>query len=216
MTSDASLDGYPEYQQQAAKAFQTLTIVSSLAHGQSAPAEFAQHLRRRGHLLPGLEERRRVPQDHDRGAEEPARRLTRRGGPELIRSRAHRPHPIRATRLERPMSVKRARGQAGRQSAGSAEQLPKSKTPSPVPRRRLVHGPEHPAHVRLRLRLHRLLRLISLLQLEAAHPAGPVDPRPVRRHLRRDVRRAALPGRHAQRGRLHACCSCCSPWSAAW
>jgi glucose/mannose transport system substrate-binding protein len=41
VTSDASLDGYPEYQQQAAKAFQTLTIVSSLAHGQSAPAEFA-------------------------------------------------------------------------------------------------------------------------------------------------------------------------------
>ena len=41
VTSDASLDGYPEYQQQAAKAFQTLTIVSSLAHGQAAPAEFA-------------------------------------------------------------------------------------------------------------------------------------------------------------------------------
>ncbi len=40
VTSDASLDGYPEYQQQAAKAFQTLTILSSLAHGQSAPAEF--------------------------------------------------------------------------------------------------------------------------------------------------------------------------------
>jgi glucose/mannose transport system substrate-binding protein len=41
VTSDASLDGYPEYQKQAAEAFQTLTIVSSLAHGQSAPAEFA-------------------------------------------------------------------------------------------------------------------------------------------------------------------------------
>jgi glucose/mannose transport system substrate-binding protein len=41
VTSDASLDGYPQYQQDAAKAFQTLTIVSSLAHGQSAPAEFA-------------------------------------------------------------------------------------------------------------------------------------------------------------------------------
>ena len=40
VTSDASLEGYPEYQQGAAKAFQTLTIVSSLAHGQSAPGEF--------------------------------------------------------------------------------------------------------------------------------------------------------------------------------
>lgn len=38
---DASLDGYPEYQQGAAKAFQTLPIVSSLAHAQAAPAEFA-------------------------------------------------------------------------------------------------------------------------------------------------------------------------------
>jgi len=41
VTSDASLDGYPQYQQDAAKAFQTLTIVSSLAHAQAAPAEFA-------------------------------------------------------------------------------------------------------------------------------------------------------------------------------
>jgi len=38
---DASLDGYPAYQQGAAKAFQTLPIVSSLAHAQAAPAEFA-------------------------------------------------------------------------------------------------------------------------------------------------------------------------------
>jgi glucose/mannose transport system substrate-binding protein len=41
VTSDASLDGYPTYQQDAAKAFQTLPIVSSLAHAQAAPAEFA-------------------------------------------------------------------------------------------------------------------------------------------------------------------------------
>ena len=38
---DASLDGYPDYQKGAAKAFQTLPIVSSLAHAQGAPAEFA-------------------------------------------------------------------------------------------------------------------------------------------------------------------------------
>jgi glucose/mannose transport system substrate-binding protein len=38
---DASLDGYPDYQKNAAEAFQTKTIVSSLAHAQSAPAEFA-------------------------------------------------------------------------------------------------------------------------------------------------------------------------------
>jgi len=37
----ASLDGYPDYQQGAAKDFQTLPIVSSLAHAQAAPAEFA-------------------------------------------------------------------------------------------------------------------------------------------------------------------------------
>jgi glucose/mannose transport system substrate-binding protein len=37
----ASLAGYPQYQQGAAEAFQTLPIVSSLAHGQAAPAEFA-------------------------------------------------------------------------------------------------------------------------------------------------------------------------------
>ena len=41
LNKDASLDGYPDYQKKAAQAFQTLTIVSSLAHGQSAPAEFA-------------------------------------------------------------------------------------------------------------------------------------------------------------------------------
>jgi glucose/mannose transport system substrate-binding protein len=38
---DASLDGYPAYQQAAAQAFQTLPIVSSLAHAQGAPAEFS-------------------------------------------------------------------------------------------------------------------------------------------------------------------------------
>ena len=41
VTSDASLDGYPDYQKKAAEAFQSKTIVSSLAHAQSAPAEFA-------------------------------------------------------------------------------------------------------------------------------------------------------------------------------
>jgi len=41
VVKDASLDGYPDYQQGAAKAFQTLPIVSSLAHAQAAPAEFA-------------------------------------------------------------------------------------------------------------------------------------------------------------------------------
>jgi glucose/mannose transport system substrate-binding protein len=41
VTNDASLDGYPDYQKGAAKAFQTLPIVSSLAHAQAAPAEFA-------------------------------------------------------------------------------------------------------------------------------------------------------------------------------
>ena len=38
---DASLDGYPAYQKAAARAFQTLPIVSSLAHAQGAPAEFS-------------------------------------------------------------------------------------------------------------------------------------------------------------------------------
>lgn len=38
---DVSLEGYPEYQKQAAEAFQSKTVVSSLAHAQSAPAEFA-------------------------------------------------------------------------------------------------------------------------------------------------------------------------------
>ena len=37
----ASLEGYPDYQKKAAEAFQTKTILSSLAHAQSAPAEFA-------------------------------------------------------------------------------------------------------------------------------------------------------------------------------
>jgi glucose/mannose transport system substrate-binding protein len=37
----ASLEGYPQYQKDAANAFQTLPIVSSLAHAQAAPAEFA-------------------------------------------------------------------------------------------------------------------------------------------------------------------------------
>src|SRR5215211_8176959 len=41
VVKDASLDGYPDYQKKAAEAFQTKTIVSSLAHAQSAPAEFA-------------------------------------------------------------------------------------------------------------------------------------------------------------------------------
>jgi glucose/mannose transport system substrate-binding protein len=41
VVKDASLDGYPDYQKNAAEAFQTKTIVSSLAHAQSAPAEFA-------------------------------------------------------------------------------------------------------------------------------------------------------------------------------
>jgi glucose/mannose transport system substrate-binding protein len=41
VTSGASLDGYPDYQKNAAKDFQTLPIVSSLAHAQGAPAEFA-------------------------------------------------------------------------------------------------------------------------------------------------------------------------------
>lgn len=40
VTTDASLDGYPDYQQKAAQDFRSATIVSSLAHGQSAPAEF--------------------------------------------------------------------------------------------------------------------------------------------------------------------------------
>jgi glucose/mannose transport system substrate-binding protein len=41
VVKDASLEGYPDYQKKAAEAFQTKTIVSSLAHAQSAPAEFA-------------------------------------------------------------------------------------------------------------------------------------------------------------------------------
>ncbi|MDN3360137.1 ABC transporter substrate-binding protein [Actinomadura sp. DC4] len=41
VSSQASLQGYPDYQKKAAKDFQTLPIVSSLAHAQGAPAEFA-------------------------------------------------------------------------------------------------------------------------------------------------------------------------------
>ena len=41
VTNDADTSNYPEYQKQAAEAFQTKTIVSSLAHAQAAPAEFA-------------------------------------------------------------------------------------------------------------------------------------------------------------------------------
>jgi glucose/mannose transport system substrate-binding protein len=41
VVKDVSLAGYPDYQQGAAKAFQSLPIVSSLAHAQAAPAEFA-------------------------------------------------------------------------------------------------------------------------------------------------------------------------------
>ncbi|GLY02387.1 ABC transporter substrate-binding protein [Actinoplanes sp. NBRC 101535] len=36
-----SLDGYPDYQKDSAAAFQKLPVVSSLAHAQGAPAEFA-------------------------------------------------------------------------------------------------------------------------------------------------------------------------------
>lgn len=36
-----SMDGYPDYQKNAAAAFQSLPVVSSLAHAQGAPAEFA-------------------------------------------------------------------------------------------------------------------------------------------------------------------------------
>ena len=39
--SGVSLDGYPDYQKDAAAAFQKLPVVSSLAHAQGAPAEFA-------------------------------------------------------------------------------------------------------------------------------------------------------------------------------
>ena len=41
VTNDADTSTFPAYQQQAAKDFQTKAIVSSLAHAQGAPAEFA-------------------------------------------------------------------------------------------------------------------------------------------------------------------------------
>lgn len=41
VTTDASLDGFPAYQKSAAEDFRGKMIVSSLAHAESAPAEFA-------------------------------------------------------------------------------------------------------------------------------------------------------------------------------
>lgn len=41
VVKDADTSSYPDYQKQAAEAFQTKTVVSSVAHAQGAPAEFA-------------------------------------------------------------------------------------------------------------------------------------------------------------------------------
>ena len=197
---DASLDGYPDYQKKAAEAFQTKTIVSSLAHAQSAPGGVRHHLQRRRHLLPGLEERRCVPQDHDRGAEEPARLIP---SPLIGQPACQGPHTARALAAPATLptnlwSQHHERHQRTTAPAGYNLKAPtpaiQSRKPATLPRRRTLHGAQPYPHFRLRLRVHRLLRLDLALQLEAADPTRPDLARPPRRHLLGNVPRAAVAG----------------------